>query len=377
MLGKPFTFSLDAVDGRARAGTFHTPHGPILTPVFAPVGTQATVKAVTPRDLTDLGATLILANTYHLYLRPGDELIRDLGGLHKFMHWDGPILTDSGGFQVWSLSSINRIDDDGVTFRSHIDGSSHRLTPERSMGIQQNLGADIIMCFDECADPANYDYLKTALMRTHYWASKCRDVWRNTDEQALFGIVQGGVFEDLRTESCRALTELDFPGYAIGGLSVGESKADMARTLEVIDPLLPANKPRYLMGVGTIQDLVEGVARGVDFFDCVLPTRIARHDAALTNFGQINIINAKHARDDSPLDDACSCYTCQHFSRAYLRHMAKSKEILGATLLSIHNLHMLVQLAQDMRTAIFEHRFEDFASQRLSQLGCKPLKETS
>jgi queuine tRNA-ribosyltransferase len=280
-----FGFTLQATDGAARAGVFQTPHGPLFTPVFAPVGTQGTVKAVTPRDLVDLGASLILANTYHLYLRPGDELIRDLGGLHTFMAWDGPILTDSGGFQVWSLSAINQIDDEGVTFRSHLDGSLHRLTPERSMAIQQNLGADIIMCFDECTTPFDYQYNRIALERTHRWAERCRAAWANPDRQALFGIVQGGIYDDLRRESAHTLVGMDFPGYAIGGLSVGESKEDMHHILETVTPLLPEDKPRYLMGVGTIPDLINGVARGVDIFDCALPTRVARHGAALTRQG--------------------------------------------------------------------------------------------
>lgn len=368
MSTKPFAFHLEAQDGEARAGTFLTPHGPLQTPVFAPVGTQATVKAVSPRDLTDLGASLVLANTYHLYLRPGDELIRDLGGLHQFMGWNGPMLTDSGGFQVWSLNSINKIDDDGVTFRSHIDGSTHRFTPERAVQIQQNLGADIIMCFDECADPHDYDYNRIAMERTHRWAGRCREAWDNRDRQALFGIVQGGIFEDLRAESASSLVALDLPGYAVGGLSVGESKEDMLRILGHVVPLLPSDKPRYLMGVGTIPDLIEGVARGIDIFDCVLPTRIARHGAALTSRGQINIHNAIHMRDASPLDDDCTCYACQNFNRAYIRHLVKSKEILGSTLLSIHNLHMLVHLAMDMRQAILEHRFATFAASRLAAI---------
>jgi len=368
MSSEPFQLRLDAIDGRARAGTFSTPHGSILTPVFAPVGTQATVKAVTPRDLTDLGASLVLANTYHLYLRPGDLLIRELGGLHKFMNWHGPILTDSGGFQVWSLSSINRIDDEGVTFRSHIDGSVHRLTPESSVSIQQNLGADIIMCFDECADPTDYNYLSVAGKRTEQWAMRCKDAWTNRRTQALFGIVQGGIYKDLRSEASSRLSTLDLPGYAIGGLSVGESKSEMYSVIDLLDTLLPENKPRYLMGVGTIQDMIEGVARGVDIFDCVLPTRIARHNAAITSRGQINILNAKYARDESPLDPDCVCYTCNQFSRAYLRHLTKSREIVGIVLLSIHNLHMLVRLAQDMRQAILDHRFAEFATTHLSLL---------
>jgi len=366
MSTQPFAFQLEAQDGEARAGVFHTPHGDLLTPVFAPVGTQATVKAVSPRDLADLGASLVLANTYHLYLRPGDELIRDLGGLHTFMGWDGPMLTDSGGFQVWSLNAINQIDDDGVTFRSHVDGSTHRFTPERAVQIQQNLGADVIMCFDECSDPHDRDYNRRALDRTMRWAGRCLDAWDNRNKQALFGIVQGGIYDDLRAEAAEGLVRLDFPGYAIGGLSVGESKEDMFRIIEGVTPLLPVDKPRYLMGVGTIPDLIEGVARGIDIFDCVLPTRIARHGAAITARGQINIHNAVHQKDPSPLDEGCGCYACQHFSRAYIRHLVKSKEILGSTLLSIHNLHALVHLAIDMRQAILERRFADFARQRLA-----------
>ncbi len=366
-----FRFELQATDGAARAGVFHTPHGPVETPIFAPVGTQATVKAVTPRDLRELGATLVLANTYHLYLRPGDDLIRDLGGLHRFMGWQGPILTDSGGFQVWSLSGINQIDEDGVTFRSHIDGSLHRLTPERSIAIQQNLGADIIMCFDECADPLDHTYNRAALERTHRWAERCRAAWTTQDRQALFAIVQGGIFPDLRRESARVLAGMDFPGYGIGGLSVGESKQDMYRTLEVVTPLLPDHKPRYLMGVGTIADLIHGVARGIDLFDCVLPTRLARHGAALTQTGRIAIRNQVHARSDRPLDDGCDCYTCQNFSRAYLRHLVRSEEILAATLLSIHNLRTLVRLTQEMRAAIQAGQFASYAANALAQLGIK------
>ncbi len=361
-----FSFTLQAADGAARAGVFQTPHGPLFTPVFAPVGTQGTVKAVTPRDLVDLGASLILANTYHLYLRPGDELIRGLGGLHTFMAWDGPILTDSGGFQVWSLSAINQIDDEGVTFRSHLDGSLHRLTPERSMAIQQNLGADIIMCFDECTTPFDHQYNRIALERTHRWAERCRAAWTNPDRQALFGIVQGGIYDDLRRESARTLVGMDFPGYAIGGLSVGESKEDMHRILETVTPLLPEDKPRYLMGVGTIPDLINGVARGIDIFDCALPTRVARHGAALTRQGQITIRNATYTRDPAPVEEGCDCYTCQHFSRAYLRHLINSQEILAHILLSIHNLRALIRLAGDMRAAILEGRFTSFAAETLA-----------
>lgn len=366
--GEIFSFTLDATQGNARAGTFVTRHGPLRTPVFAPVGTQATVKALTPRQLEELGATLVLANTYHLYMRPGDELVAEMGGVHEFMQWYGPMLTDSGGFQVWSLGDINEVDDDGVTFRSHLDGSLHRFTPERSVEIQQNLGADIMMCFDELADPDNHDYLQTALQRTHLWAARCREAWTNREQQALFGIVQGGIFEDLRRQSAEAITALDFPGYAIGGLSVGESKGEMYRALDFTTPLLPVDKPRYLMGVGTIEDLVNGVARGVDIFDCVLPTRLARHGAAITEHGRANMKNARFTRDTRPISETCDCYACRTFSRAYIRHLLKSQEILGATLLSIHNVRTLVRLAQEMRTAILAGQFPDYARETLAKL---------
>ncbi len=354
-----FEFELQATDGRARAGAFHTPHGVLETPVFAPVGTQATVKAVTPRDLRDLGATLVLANTYHLMLRPGDERIARLGGLHRFMGWDGPILTDSGGFQVFSLGELRQVDEDGVTFRSHLDGSEQRLTPERAIAIQENLGADIIMSLDECADPHSGAYVAAAMERTHRWAERCRAAQRR-DDQALFGIVQGGVDADLRAQSCQFLAALDLPGYAIGGLSVGETKEEMLRTLELVDRHLPEGKPRYLMGVGTPEDLVEGVARGVDIFDCVLPTRVARHGSALTRRGQLNMRNATYADDPRPIEEGCSCYACAHFSRAYIRHLVKANEILGHQLLSIHNLHLLVNLAREMREAVQAGAFAEF-----------------
>ncbi|MCE1254653.1 MAG: tRNA guanosine(34) transglycosylase Tgt, partial [Anaerolineae bacterium] len=281
-----FSFDLIAQEGAARAGVFHTPHGPIPTPIFAPVGTQATVKAVTPAQLEEINASLVLANTYHLYLRPGEELVAEMGGLHKFMNWKRPMLTDSGGFQVFSLSDMNKIDEEGVTFKSHIDGSMHRLTPEKSINIQEKLGADIIMAFDECATPHDREYNIKAMQRTHRWAERCLQA-KTRPDQALFGIVQGGVFPDLRSESARFISSLDFPGHAIGGLSVGESKTEMHAMLEVVTPLLPANKPRYLMGVGSPEDLINGILRGVDIFDCVLPTRLARHQAAMTFTGRI------------------------------------------------------------------------------------------
>jgi queuine tRNA-ribosyltransferase len=345
-------FEIIKTQGAARAGIFHTPHGPILTPVFAPVGTQAAVKAILPRDLRELNATLVLANTYHLHLRPGSELIRDLGGIHCFMGWDAPMLTDSGGFQVFSLAEISRIDADGVTFRSHIDGSRHRFTPEIAMQIQHNLGADIIMCFDQCPPPHDRAVVQAAVSRTHHWATRCRQAHPDDQRQALFGIVQGGIFPDLRAESARFLQTLAFPGYAIGGLAVGETKAEMYTMLDLTVPLLPADKPRYLMGVGEPDDLAQAIIRGVDIFDCVMPTRIARHGAALTHTGRINLRNQEFTRSEQPLDTGCACYTCQHFTRAYLRHLIRAKEITGFTLLTIHNLHFLIQHVRAMRDAI-------------------------
>ncbi|GAB4580509.1 MAG: tRNA guanosine(34) transglycosylase Tgt [Anaerolineales bacterium] len=357
----PFSFQLLARDGRARAGVFHTPHGVLETPVFAPVGTQATVKALTPAQVRELGATLVLANTYHLYLRPGDELVSEMGGLHQFMQWDGPILTDSGGFQVFSLTGINKIDNEGVTFKSHIDGSMHRFTPEKSIHIQENLGADIIMAFDQCPEPYDRVGVEAAVARTHAWLERCAAAKTRAD-QALFGIAQGGVHADLREKSAAFVTALDLPGYAIGGLAVGEKKEEMHATLELMDACLPEHKPRYLMGVGTPQDLIHGVRRGVDIFDCVLPTRMARNEAVfLRNGGRLTLRNAPFARDPRPIDETCGCYTCQHFTRAYLRHLIIAKEMLSATLLSIHNLYTLVHLAKEMRMAILTGQFEALA----------------
>jgi len=354
------TFSFDLLiedkNSPARAGIIHTPHGDVPTPVFAPVGTQATVKTLTPTDLHDLKATLILSNTHHLYLRPGPELIADFGGLHHFMQWDGPILTDSGGFQVFSLEGLRKIDEDGVTFRSHIDGSMHRFTPERVIDIQEQLGADIIMAFDECPPPNDYDYNVEAMKRTHRWAERCQAAHQRTD-QALYGIVQGGVFADLRAESAEFLTTLDFPGYGIGGLSVGETKTQMHQMLELLHPILPRNKPRYLMGVGSPEDLFECVARGVDQFDCVLPTRIARNGAVFTHQGRINLRNARFATDKNPIETDCQCYTCRTFSLAYLRHLMMAKEILALRLTTLHNLHFMLELMRRIRQSIFDGNF--------------------
>ena len=361
-----FEYKVVATHGRARAGIFSTPHGDLKTPVFAPVGTQATVKTLTPAQLEELGASLILANTYHLYLRPGDELLAELGGLHNFMQWPGPMLTDSGGFQVFSLAKTRKIDDEGVTFKSHIDGSTHRFTPEKSIQIQENLGADIIMAFDECSDPNDHAYSKTAMERTHRWAERCLAA-KQRDDQALFGIIQGGVNPDLRAESAKFIASLPCPGIAIGGLSVGETKDEMHATLDLVTPLLPENKPRYLMGVGTPEDLINGIARGVDIFDCVLPTRLARHNAVFSSEGRLNLMNASFARDTHPIDETCTCYTCRTFTRAYLRHLIVAKELLAGTLLSIHNLHALIQLINDIRKSILDNTFDSKASAWLEQ----------
>ena len=359
-----FAFQIHRTDGEARRSTFLTPHGPVEMPAFAPVGTAANVKTLEPRDLTELGVSILLANTYHLYLRPGHDRIERLGGLHSFMGWDGPILTDSGGYQVFSLAHRRQLDADGVTFRSHIDGSVHRFTPERVIEIEEQLGADIAMVLDECADPHDPDYLAQALSRTHAWAERCRTAHSRPD-QALFGIVQGGIYPELRAESARILTGLDFPGYAIGGLAVGETKEQMYATLDATCPHLPAHKPRYLMGVGAPEDIVEAVWRGVDLFDCVLPTRIARNGALLTSAGRFNIRNARFAEDTRPIQEACGCYTCRTFSRAYLRHLIISGEISGLRLATIHNVHFMQQLMEQIRTAISQNTFASFRTEFL------------
>ena len=364
---------------RARVGVIHTPHGQIPTPIFAPVGTQATVKAVSPRELQELGASLILANTYHLYLRPGPDTVADLGGLHGFMGWDGPIMTDSGGFQVFSLAHLRAVDTTGVTFRSHLDGSEHFLTPEKAIDIQEKLGADIILCLDECPEPLDYDYNVQALKRTHHWAERCRAAHTRRDQalrpgsgQALFGIVQGGAFADLRRQSAEFITALDFPGYSIGGLSVGEPKEVMHEMLEVTVPLLPERKPRHLLGIGSPEDIFEGVARGIDIFDCVLPTRIARNGALFTRTGRLNIRNARYADDPAPIEDGCACYTCRHFSRAYLRHVIMAKEILGIRLATLHNLHFMLNLMREIREAIQASNFSDLKKEFLANYEIVP-----
>ena len=355
-----FSFQLLATDGKARAGIFHTPHGPIPTPIFAPVGTQATVKAVTPAQLEALDASLVLANTYHLYLRPGADLVAELGGLHQFMAWPKPILTDSGGFQVFSLTGLRKIDDDGVTFKSYLDGSIHRFSPEISIAIQEKLGADIIMAFDECSNPNDYSYNVKSMERTHRWLERCIAA-KKRDDQALFGIVQGGIFEDLRKTSTEFVSSFDLPGFAIGGLSVGESKAEMNAMLDIVPAMLPDNKPRYLMGVGSPEDLINGILRGIDIFDCVLPTRLARHGAAMTFSGRMNMNNAIYAKDPGPIAEECDCYTCRNFSRAYIRHLILSKEMLAATLLSIHNISTLEKLVKQSRQAIIDGTYTQYA----------------
>ena len=364
-----FEFRIHKQDGLARTATFTTPHGKIKTPVFMPVGTKATVKTLSNQDLQDLGAEIILGNTYHLFLRPGEQVIKKLGGLHKFMNTDLPILTDSGGFQVFSLGRNGnvKIDEDGVEFRSHHDGTKHYLTPEKAIKIQNDLGADIIMAFDECAPAdSSKQYFKRAMERTHNWLVRCKKAHKKPS-QALFGIVQGGLHEDLRIESAQFVNSLDFPGNAIGGLSVGESKEEMLAMLDVTVPHLDEKKPRYLMGVGTPEDLLEAVERGVDMFDCVHPTRISRHGAFWDLDGRHNIKNEKHKLDKKPLQARCQCYTCQNHSRAYLRHLFVEKEILALRLLTIHNLHFLLNLMRQIREHIEKGTFKRFKKQFLKR----------
>lgn len=345
----------------ARLGKLHTPHGSIDTPVFMPVGTLAAVKTMSPEELKHMDAQIILSNTYHLYLRPGHDIVKEAGGLHAFMNWDRPILTDSGGFQVFSLSEMRKITEEGVEFRSHLNGDKLFLSPESSIDIQNALGADIIMAFDECPPhPAEYDYLKKSLERTSRWAQRCFIHHKRKHDQALFGIVQGGMFADLREQSARELTSMDFPGYAIGGLSVGEPKPIMYEVLDRTIPILPSNKPRYLMGVGSPDALIEGSIRGVDMFDCVLPTRIARNGTVMTSSGRLVVRNAQYARDFSPLDPECTCYTCRNYSRAYIRHLIKADETFGIRLTTIHNLHFILEMMRQVREAIREDRLLDY-----------------
>lgn len=353
---------------QARAGEFITPHGVIKTPVFMPVGTQATVKAMAPFELEMLGAQIILSNTYHLFLRPGEDLIAEAGGLHRFMSWDHPILTDSGGFQVFSLATLRRVSEEGVEFQSHIDGGRLFLSPEIAVQVQEKLGSDIAMCFDECTPlPSTPERCREAMERTIRWARRCKAAHLRED-QALFGIVQGGIFEEQRLRCARELIEMDFPGYAVGGLSVGESHEEMYAVLDLLKRVLPEEKPRYLMGVGLPSNLLEGVARGIDMFDCVLPTRDGRNGTVFTSRGRLNLKNAVYARDFGPIDPECGCYVCTHFSRAYIRHLYKAREILSARLCSWHNLHFLVNLANRMRQSILDGCFFQFKQDCLERL---------
>ncbi len=358
-------FELIKTDERtaARRGRLHLTHGVVETPIFMPVGTQATVKAMSPHEMAEIGTQILLSNTYHLFLRPGHEIVREAGGLHRFMCWDKPILTDSGGFQVFSLAEIRKIRDEGVEFRSHIDGRKIFISPEYDMEIQEALGADIAMAFDECSPyPCDHERAREAMRRTHAWAARCKAA-HTREDQALFGIVQGAFYKDLRIQSAQALADMDFPGYGIGGLSVGEPKPLMYEMLEEMMPHMPANKPRYLMGVGSPDCLLEGIERGVDMFDCVLATRIARNGTVFTKHGRLVVRNNLYARDFRPLDEDCDCYVCQNFTRAYIRHLIKAEEILAARLTSYHNLYFLIKMMDRARAAIDEGRFLEFKNE--------------
>ena len=369
MPGQHFSFSVNHEQGGGRAGEIQTPHGSVTTPVFMPVATQASVKTLTPQEVTEVGAGMVLSNAYHLALRPGVETVQRLGGLHRFMGWNGPILTDSGGFQAFSMGALRRVDDEGIHFRSHLDGSEHYLTPELATENQQRLGADIIMCLDQCiAFGADRGPVAQAMDRTHRWAEACylrhsasqTGKTSETQDQALFGIIQGGTFDDLRQESARFITSIPFSGYAIGGLAVGESKSQMYDTTAQVAALLPQNKPRYLMGVGSPEDLVECVARGVDMFDCVLPTRLGRNGAVFTRKGRLDVTKREFMEQSGALEPDCDCYTCGHFSAAYLWHLFRAKELLGPRLASIHNLRFFLRLMAEMRQSIIEGRFDQF-----------------
>ena len=366
------TYELLHVDKNsgARRGVLHTPHGDIQTPVFMPVGTQATVKSMTPEELEEIGAQIILSNTYHLYLRPGQDIVKMAGGLHKFMKWNKPILTDSGGFQVFSLSDLRTISEEGCEFKSNLDGSKHFFSPESVMKIEEDLGADIIMAFDECCPyPSTYEYTKDSMERTTRWAKRCKDAHKNIEKQSLFGIVQGGFYKDLREKSVKDLVDLDFPGYAIGGISVGEPKEKFLDILRYTTPLLPENKARYLMGVGSPDYLIEAALAGIDMCDCVLPTRIARNGTAMTWHGKVVVRNATYEKDFTPLDSDCDCYACKNYTRAYIRHLVKEKEILGVRLLSIHNLYFLTKLMERVRMEIENDNLLEFRKQFYKQYG--------
>ena len=370
---QPITYELLHVCKQtgARRGVIHTPHGDIQTPIFMPVGTQATVKSMTPDELKEeVKAQIILSNTYHLYLRPGHKLVEEAGGLHEFMRWDRPILTDCGGFQVFSLSDLRTISEDGVEFKSHLDGSKHMFTPEKVMEIENSLGADIIMSFDECCPyPSTYEYAKNSMERTTRWAERCKKAHKKSEKQGLFGIVQGGMYKDLREKSAKDLVAMDFPGYAVGGLSVGEPLDIMCEVLEHTTQFLPENKPRYLMGVGTPDYLLEAAIRGIDMCDCVLPTRIARNGTAMTWKGKVVVRNATYEKDWGPLDSECDCYTCKNYTRAYIRHLVKANEILGIRLLSIHNLRFLTKLMEKVREEIEKDNLGTFKEEFYKRYG--------
>ncbi|MCR5567069.1 MAG: tRNA guanosine(34) transglycosylase Tgt [Clostridiales bacterium] len=361
-LSKPFSYELLHVckQSGARLGVLHTPHGDIPTPIYMPVGTSACVKAMTPREMEEIGTKILLSNTYHLHLRPGEALVKEAGGLHQFMGWNGPILTDSGGFQVFSLAGIRKIKEEGVTFQSHLDGSRQFIGPEESMDIQQALGSDIAMAFDVCSPyPCDRETAKKNMEITHRWAERCKK-HHTREDQALFGIVQGAFYKDLRIESAKTLTDMDFIGYGIGGLSVGEPKPIMYEMLDEIMPYMPEDKPRYLMGVGTPDCFIEGVIRGVDMFDCVLATRIARNGSVMTSRGRVVVKNGKYAHDFTPLDDRCDCYACRNFTRAYIRHLFNAKEITAGRLASIHNLRFLIHMMEEIREAIANDSLLDY-----------------
>ncbi|WP_019414054.1 tRNA guanosine(34) transglycosylase Tgt [Paenisporosarcina sp. TG20] len=354
----------------ARLGIVHTPHGSFETPTFMPVGTLATVKTMSPEELKAIESSIILSNTYHLWLRPGHDIIKEAGGLHKFMNWDRAILTDSGGFQVFSLSKFRKIEEEGVHFRNHLNGDKLFLSPEKATEIQNALGSDIMMAFDECPPfPATHDYMKSSVERTSRWAERCLNAHARPEDQGLFGIVQGGEFEDLRRQSANDLVSLDFPGYAIGGLSVGEPKDVMNRALEFTTPFLPSDKPRYLMGVGSPDSLIDGAMRGIDMFDCVLPTRIGRNGTLMTSNGRLVVKSAQYARDFGPIDENCDCYVCKNYSRAYIRHLIKAEETFGIRLTSYHNLHFLMDLMKKVRQAIREDRLGNFREEFFEQYG--------
>ncbi|MFC6464763.1 tRNA guanosine(34) transglycosylase Tgt [Marinilactibacillus sp. GCM10026970] len=372
MIDHPIKYHLEKKEKHtgARLGKIETPHGTFETPMFMPVGTLASVKTIAPEELEEMGAGIILSNTYHLWLRPGEDIVEEAGGLHEFMQWDKGILTDSGGFQVFSLSDMRDIKEEGVHFRSHLDGSKLFLSPEKAIQIQNSLGSDIMMSFDECPPfDESYDYVKKSVERTSRWAERGLEAHKNYDRQGLFGIVQGAGFEDLRKQSAKDLVSMDFSGYSIGGLSVGEPKKEMYRVLDFTTPLLPEDKPRYLMGVGTPDALIEGVMRGVDMFDCVLPTRIARNGTTMTSKGRVVIKNAQYARDFGPLDDKCNCYTCRNYSRAYIRHLIKSDETFGLRLTSYHNLYFLLDLMKKVRQAIREDNLLEFKEAFFEEYG--------